>query len=87
MVVVSVRLIVFLAVLMALLDVLGRFFNPHSGAARLLERGLLGILLLAGWNFLTAGIGLSLGINPLSSLIAGCLGIPGFALLEVIRLL
>ncbi len=81
MVHVSFRLIALLAGIMALLAALSRLYRPGNLPARMMERLLTGLVLLAVWNLLLP----PLGINPLSMYLAGALGLPGACLLWVLR--
>ena len=68
--------------LVALLRV---FRTPLKVALRLFGNTVLGFLTLAAVNLFSGVTGISLGLNPLNALILGVLGVPGFALLLLIR--
>ncbi len=51
----------------------------------LLLNSFLGLLLLAALDLLGDPLGLDLGVNVPNALIVGVLGIPGFALLLILR--
>ena len=63
---------------------LSRSFDPQRLSGRAVTRCVAGLMLLLVWNLL---IPLRLGINPLSMLAAGCLGLPGMMLLAVLALM
>ena len=48
---------------------------------------LLGIAGMLVFNFLLAGVGLSVGINAVTALVVGLLGAPGFLLLYAARVM
>lgn len=54
---------------------------PSKFLYRLLLNGLAGGLLLLVLNFFRDSIGFALGMNPITALIAGLLGVPGVALI------
>ncbi|MBM7866297.1 pro-sigmaK processing inhibitor BofA [Heliobacterium gestii] len=69
-----------------LLMVAGHFFwRPMRWLFTLAFNSLLGVLMLGGTNLLGASFGLTLPLNPVSALIAGFLGIPGMALLLMLK--
>lgn len=53
-------------------------YDPQKPHARYLRRGVTGLLLLTAWNLLPLP---RLGVNPLSVMVTGTLGLPGAALL------
>lgn len=55
-------------------------FDPMKHHAKLLKSGVTGLGLLLLWNALLP----RLGVNPLSALVAGSLGVPGLGLLAVL---
>ncbi len=57
------------------------FIKPIKSIAKIATRGLAGIIGIVITNFLLAGAGISVGINLVSALTVGFLGIPGFILL------
>ena len=63
---------------------LSRGFDPRRLSGRAVNRCVTGLFLILGWNLLFP---LRLGINPLSVLTAGCLGLPGMMLLAVLALM
>jgi inhibitor of the pro-sigma K processing machinery len=52
---------------------------------RFMVRGLLGLALVMIMNVAAQPVGLRVGVNPVTALVAGCLGVPGMALLIVLR--
>ena len=63
---------------------LSRGFDPRRLSGRAVTRCVAGLMLLLLWNLL---LPLRLGVNPLSMLAAGCLGLPGLMLLAVLALM
>ncbi|MGN1020196.1 MAG: pro-sigmaK processing inhibitor BofA family protein [Aristaeellaceae bacterium] len=63
---------------------LSRGYDPQRLSGRAVTRCVAGLTLLLVWNLL---VPLRLGINPLSMLTAGCLGLPGMLLLAVLALM
>lgn len=59
-------------------------YDPQKPHARYLRHGVMGLLLLFGWNLLPLP---DLGVNPLSVMVTGALGTPGLGLMAVINLL
>lgn len=53
---------------------------------KLLVNGIFGVVLLYIVNFLGAGFGINIGINIVTALIAGTLGIPGVIALVIFQL-
>ncbi len=79
MVIVYPRLILLVSTLSLALYFWGKRYDPQRIQGTLVRRSLLGLALLVGWNLLPVR---HLGINPLSTLLAGSLGIPGLGLLS-----
>ncbi len=59
-------------------------FDPQKPHARWLRRGVCGLLMLCAWNALPLP---ELGVNPLSVMVTGSLGLPGLGLMAVANLL
>lgn len=59
-------------------------YDPQKPHARYLRRGVTGLLLLTAWNLLPLP---RLGVNPLSVMVTGALGLPGVGLMAVMNLL
>lgn len=59
-------------------------YDPQRPHARYVRGGVWGLLLLTGWNLLPLP---HLGMNPLSVLVAGALGLPGVGLMAVVNML
>ncbi len=72
------------ALLPMLLCLLCRRYDPNRPSGRALQRCVAGVLLLCLWNLLSP---VTLGVNPLSAYAAGSLGLPGVALLYVLKLI
>jgi len=60
-------------------------YTPLRWFFRLLVNGLFGFALLWLVNWCGALIGLHIGLNPVTALVAGFLGIPGVVLLIALR--
>lgn len=59
-------------------------YDPQKPHARYLRHGVVGLLTLCVWNLLPFP---SLGVNPLSVMVTGALGVPGLGLVAVMNLL
>ena len=59
-------------------------YDPQKPHARYLRHGVSGLLILLIWNCLPLP---HLGVNPLSVMITGALGLPGLGLTAVMNLL
>ena len=59
--------------------------KPLSFLLKLLLRGLLGLGVLAVFNFVCGWLGLSLPLNPITGLACGLLGAPGLATLLLLQ--
>lgn len=59
-------------------------YDPQRAHARWLRRGVTGLLLLLCWNLLSLP---HLGVNPLSVMVTGALGLPGVGLMAVVNLM
>ena len=59
-------------------------FDPQRPHARWLRRCVTGLLMLCLWNALPLP---ELGVNPLSVMVTGSLGLPGLGLMAVANLL
>ena len=66
------------------LTVLCLRYDPQKPHARYLRHGVSGLLILLIWNCLPLP---HLGVNPLSVMITGALGLPGLGLTAVMNLL
>lgn len=58
---------------------------PLKYLVKLLINGIIGGIVLFGLNFVGGFIGFSIGINPITALVVGFLGIPGVILLLVLN--
>ena len=67
-----------------LLYLLAMHYDPQKPHARWLRHGVTGLMLLMLWNLLPLP---HLGINPLSVMVTGALGMPGLGLMAVVNLL
>ncbi len=67
-----------------LLYLMCRRYDPQKPHARLLQCGVTGLLLLTAWNALPLP---HLGVNPISAMVTGALGLPGLGLMAVVNLL
>ncbi len=59
-------------------------YDPQKPHARYLRCGVTGLLLLSLWNLLPLP---HLGMNPLSVMVTGALGLPGVGLMAVMNLM
>ena len=59
-------------------------YDPQKPHARWLRYGVTGLLMLIVWNLLPLP---HLGVNPLSAMVTGALGLPGLGLIAVVNLL
>jgi len=59
-------------------------YDPQKPHARCLRHGVVGLLVLCVWNLLPLP---HLGVNPLSVMVTGALGLPGLGLMTVMNLL
>lgn len=59
-------------------------YDPQKPHARWMRHGVVGLLLLCLWNLLPLP---QLGVNPLSAMVTGALGLPGLGLVAVMNLL
>ena len=76
--------ILFLILTALALLVFSLHYDPQRPHARWLRRGVCGLLLLCAWNALPLP---ALGVNPLSVMVTGSLGLPGLGLMAVANLL
>lgn len=77
--------IFWLAAIMALLYFVGMRANPESKAFHALQKCLCGMAVLLAWNLLAGPVGLGLGVNLVTCLTTGFLGVPGLGLLLALR--
>lgn len=73
------------ALLLILLGAGRLLLVPVRPISRVVVRSLLGLVLLFILNLAVQSTGLCVGVNPVTMLIAGYLGVPGMALLVVLR--
>ena len=67
----------------AALYFLCQHYDPKKPHARMLRHGVMGLMLLLGWNLLPLP---HIGVNPLSVMATGALGLPGLGLMAVVNL-
>lgn len=84
MVVFQPRMLAFLALSSLIFCLLALRYDPQKPSARVLHRLTLGTALLLCWNLLSPQ---DVGVNPLSVLITGCLGLPGAVLTALLNLM
>ncbi len=77
----SIGVLVLTALLLTLFSLR---YDPQKPHARYLRHGVVGLLMLCVWNLLPLP---NLGLNPLSVMVTGSLGIPGLGLLAVMNML
>lgn len=63
------------------------FFKPIKFLIRLIANSILGALALWLINLLRPLIGIYIGINPITALVTGLLGIPGICLLLLLQII
>lgn len=80
-------ILLMISLLCAFLYIVGMRITPNTNAFKILERCLLGSAILYVFNLIGSFFGVTVGINPLSSLITGLLGAPGLILMVVVRLM
>lgn len=76
-----------LALLALMIFIIGMRVNPNATAFKALERLLLGAAIVYGYNLLAVFFDMQIGLNPITCLTAGFLGVPGLGLLAVLRLM
>lgn len=59
-------------------------YDPKKPHARLLRHGVVGLMMLLGWNLLPLP---HIGVTPLAAVATGVLGLPGMGLMAFINLL
>ena len=67
-----------------LLTLFSQRYDPQKPHARWLRHGVVGLLMLCVWNLLPLP---HLGVNPLSAMVTGALGLPGLGLVAVMNML
>ncbi len=70
-----------------LLIIIRIFIKPIKAAAILILNSVLGGIGLYIFNYFGAGIGITIGINIVTSAICGLLGIPGLVSLAALKLI
>ena len=73
-----------LALSALLLTLFALRYDPQKPHARYLRHGVVGLLMLCVWNCLSLP---HLGVNPLSVMVTGALGLPGLGLTAVVNML
>lgn len=63
------------------------FFKPIRFVVRLIANSILGALALWLINLLHPIIGIYIGINPITALVTGLLGLPGICLLLLLQII
>lgn len=79
----KVRIIIFGVIGVIILFLLLKIFK---WPLKILLNGIFGVVLLYIVNLIGANFGITIGINPITALIAGILGIPGVAALVIFQL-
>lgn len=62
-------------------------FGHVRWLGRVLKNSALGVVGILAANFLLSGAGLAVGVNAVTVLVVGVLGLPGFVSLYAMRLL
>ena len=73
-----------LALSALLLTLFALRYDPQKPHARYLRHRVVGLLMLCVWNCLPLP---HLGVNPLSVMVTGALGLPGLGLTAVVNML
>ena len=63
------------------------FFKPIKFTVRLIANSIIGALVLYLINLLRPVLGIYIGINPVTALITGLLGLPGVCLILVLQII
>ena len=84
MVVPDLRLIGFMAAVVAAAWLLSRRYDPQKRSGRIVTQLLTGFLLLTVWNAVASP---QVGVNPLSAWLTGALGLPGVGLTVLLNML
>lgn len=63
------------------------FIKPLKFVGRLILNSLLGALFLMIFNYFSGFTGVYIGINEITALLLGILGVPGFIALLIVKLL
>lgn len=62
-------------------------FTPIKKVVRLIANSILGAILLWLINLLRPILGIYIGINPITALVTGLLGIPGICLILILQII
>lgn len=84
MVVPDLRLICFMAAVVAAAWLLSQRYDPQKRSGRIIAQVLTGFLLLTVWNAVAS---LRVGVNPLAAWLTGALGLPGVGLTVLLNML
>ena len=84
MVVPDLRLIGFMAGVVAVAWFLSRRYDPQKRSGRIVGQVLTGFLLLTVWNAVASP---QVGVNPLSAWLTGALGLPGVGLTVLLNMI
>jgi inhibitor of the pro-sigma K processing machinery len=80
------QMVVYFLVAIAGLFILGRVLTwPFKFLFKLLINSVLGIVLLVITNILGSGFGIEIGLNAITVLVAGFLGVPGVLFLLIFK--
>ncbi len=77
----------FVVGLLLLFIIIRLFYAPLRIAIKLFLNSVVGGALLAFLNFAGAVVGVNIGINALTCVVTGALGVPGIALLLFLQIL
>ena len=80
----DLRVMGFLAAVVAALWLCARRYDPEKRSGRVIAQMLAGFLLLTLWNAMAAP---QVGVNPLSAWLTGALGLPGVGLTVLLNML
>ena len=67
--------------LLVVIVISGVFLKPITFIIKLLLNSVLGLLCIAVINFLASPAGINIGLNPITAIAVGVLGVPGVILI------
>ena len=72
--------------ILIVLVISGVFLKPIKFILKLLLNSALGLAFLVLVNFLAAPVGIHIGINPVTAIAVGALGIPGVIIILILQI-
>ncbi|MCI9627234.1 MAG: pro-sigmaK processing inhibitor BofA [Clostridia bacterium] len=79
------EILIFISVLVAVVISAWLFTGPLRFVWKIMLNSVLGGLALLVVNYICIPFGINIGINPITCLTCGVLGLPGFALLLILK--